>query len=402
MAKAGTPVAPGLDHRHLRRRGGQGGVCGARHRRISRSGRGDAAARRAAELCAGADAQGRRLRHRRRDQGRRRRSRCHPRRAGLRHGARRRARRRRDVSGRRGRRHRHARRAFPLPPGEPAINPVPRPHDPRRHRRSRRRGRPRAPMPTSRSPSRAAKRSRRKRSTAGSASSAACRSSAPPDRRALFVLGVDPFDPSRHRCRARRGAHAHRRRDRREFRSRRAKALRPAGDRADRHGRLRRRHAQISAPPSGAARHHRRRRRQDDQARARPHRSALQARRGRSRGACRACRRRPAARPSSRARIVAANTAAEAFALARAEGIALGDAVARAAQATAARVVAGRDIAIEIVLFDRDGRIWSAARRSRLRSSAHRGASTEPAAIVGVVERAVAKILARRARGRRG
>jgi len=54
------------------------------------------------------------------------------------------------------------------------------------------------------------------------------------------------------------------------------------------------------------------------------------------------------------ARIVAANTAAEAFALAQAEGIALGDAVARAAQATAAGVVAGRDIAVEIILFDRD------------------------------------------------
>ena len=37
-----------------------------------------------------------------------------------------------------------------------------------------------------------------------------------------------------------------------------------------------------------------------------------------------------------------------------AEGIALGDEVARAAQATAARVVDGRDIAIEIVVFDRD------------------------------------------------
>ena len=46
-----------------------------------------------------------------------------------------------------------------------------------------------------------------------------------------------------------------------------------------------------------------------------------------------------------------------------AEGIALGDAVARAAQATAARVVAGRDIAVEIVLFDRE-QVWSAARRS--------------------------------------
>ena len=49
------------------------------------------------------------------------------------------------------------------------------------------------------------------------------------------------------------------------------------------------------------------------------------------------------------ARIAAANTAAEAFALAQSERIALGDEVARAAQRTAERVVEGRDIAIEIV-----------------------------------------------------
>jgi cobalt-precorrin-5B (C1)-methyltransferase len=54
-------------------------------------------------------------------------------------------------------------------------------------------------------------------------------------------------------------------------------------------------------------------------------------------------------------RIRGANTAAEAFGQAQAEGIGLGDAVARAAQATALRVVEGRGIAIEIVLFDRDG-----------------------------------------------
>jgi cobalt-precorrin-5B (C1)-methyltransferase len=56
------------------------------------------------------------------------------------------------------------------------------------------------------------------------------------------------------------------------------------------------------------------------------------------------------------ARIRVANTAAEAFALAQAEQIALGDAVARAAQKTALAVVEGRDIAIEVVLFDREGR----------------------------------------------
>ncbi|HMK69747.1 MAG TPA: cobalt-precorrin-5B (C(1))-methyltransferase [Xanthobacteraceae bacterium] len=55
------------------------------------------------------------------------------------------------------------------------------------------------------------------------------------------------------------------------------------------------------------------------------------------------------------AQIVTANTAAEIFALAQSEGIGLGDAVARAAQQTAERVVAGRAVAIEVVMFDREG-----------------------------------------------
>jgi cobalt-precorrin-5B (C1)-methyltransferase len=55
--------------------------------------------------------------------------------------------------------------------------------------------------------------------------------------------------------------------------------------------------------------------------------------------------------------ILAANTAAEAFAHAGAEGLALGDAVARRAQATAAQVVEGGGIAIEVVVFDREGRL---------------------------------------------
>jgi cobalt-precorrin-5B (C1)-methyltransferase len=57
------------------------------------------------------------------------------------------------------------------------------------------------------------------------------------------------------------------------------------------------------------------------------------------------------------ARVLAANTAAEAFAHAERDGIALGDAVARAAHATAANVVAGKPIEIEIAVFDRDGRL---------------------------------------------
>jgi cobalt-precorrin-5B (C1)-methyltransferase len=52
--------------------------------------------------------------------------------------------------------------------------------------------------------------------------------------------------------------------------------------------------------------------------------------------------------------VLDANTAAQAFAIAQAAGIALGDQVARAAQDTAANIVAGTDIAIEVVLFDRE------------------------------------------------
>jgi cobalt-precorrin-5B (C1)-methyltransferase len=58
-----------------------------------------------------------------------------------------------------------------------------------------------------------------------------------------------------------------------------------------------------------------------------------------------------------RARIIAANTAAEAFGYAQADGIGLGEAVAQAARAVAARVVEGREIAIDTVLFDRNGRL---------------------------------------------
>lgn len=58
-----------------------------------------------------------------------------------------------------------------------------------------------------------------------------------------------------------------------------------------------------------------------------------------------------------RERILASNTAAEAFSHADAEHIALGDEVARAAFETAAAVVAGKPVEIEIAVFDRDGRL---------------------------------------------
>jgi cobalt-precorrin-5B (C1)-methyltransferase len=58
-----------------------------------------------------------------------------------------------------------------------------------------------------------------------------------------------------------------------------------------------------------------------------------------------------------RERIVAANTAAEAFQCAQAEGIGLGDEVAQAAQRTAAAAIAGTAVVIDVALFDRDGRL---------------------------------------------
>jgi cobalt-precorrin-5B (C1)-methyltransferase len=55
--------------------------------------------------------------------------------------------------------------------------------------------------------------------------------------------------------------------------------------------------------------------------------------------------------------IVASNSAAEAFAHATAANVMLGDAVARAAQQTARGVVADGGIDVEVLLFDRDGRV---------------------------------------------
>ncbi len=59
--------------------------------------------------------------------------------------------------------------------------------------------------------------------------------------------------------------------------------------------------------------------------------------------------------PALAERIAGANTVAEAFAAATAEGVPLGDVVAQAAWRTAAEVLDGTDTALEIVLFDRTG-----------------------------------------------
>jgi cobalt-precorrin-5B (C1)-methyltransferase len=56
-------------------------------------------------------------------------------------------------------------------------------------------------------------------------------------------------------------------------------------------------------------------------------------------------------------RIVGANTTPEAFALAAAEGISLGDEVAERAWQVAADVLAGAPVALDIVIFDREGRL---------------------------------------------
>jgi cobalt-precorrin-5B (C1)-methyltransferase len=56
-------------------------------------------------------------------------------------------------------------------------------------------------------------------------------------------------------------------------------------------------------------------------------------------------------------RITDANTTAQALAYAEADGIALGNAVARAAWRVAADVLKGADIALDIAIFDREGRL---------------------------------------------
>jgi cobalt-precorrin-5B (C1)-methyltransferase len=54
-------------------------------------------------------------------------------------------------------------------------------------------------------------------------------------------------------------------------------------------------------------------------------------------------------------RIAHANTTAEAFALARDEGVALGDEIARRASAVAAEALTGSGIALDVMIFDREG-----------------------------------------------
>ena len=166
---------------------------------------------------------------------------------------------------------------LPLAVGEPAINPGPRAMIGRRSRRSRRRSARRSTSTSTISipggealagedPERAARHRRR-----------------PVDprhdrhRRAVFLRGLDPFDPSRHRRRARGRARRMSPARPARPRKRRCSAPRSARDRADRHGRFRRRDAEISARATRSAHHHGRRLRQDGEAGARPPRPAFRA-----------------------------------------------------------------------------------------------------------------------------
>ena len=146
-----------------------------------------------------------RCRDRRRRQGCRRRSGRDARRLDLRDRARGQERRRRELSRRRGRRHRDA--ARPSGSARRARDQSgAAPHDPRRHRRSGRRGgvrgrcRGRDLDSRRRSAGRedAQRPPRHRRRTVDPRHHR--------HRRAVFLLGLDPFDPSRHRRRPRRRA----------------------------------------------------------------------------------------------------------------------------------------------------------------------------------------------------
>jgi cobalt-precorrin-5B (C1)-methyltransferase len=67
------------------------------------------------------------------------------------------------------------------------------------------------------------------------------------------------------------------------------------------------------------------------------------------------------ASPSLITRIAGCNTAGQAFAEAATEGVRLGDEVAQAARQAASGVVAGTGIAVEVLLFDRDGELLGRA-----------------------------------------
>ena len=245
-AERPTTAAPRLDHRCLRHRRRAGGLRGAADRRLPRSGRDHVARRRSAPPSRWRCSETRRrLRARRRRQGRRRRSRRHPRRAGHRHASAA-ARRARASTFRAGEGVGTVTRpGLPLPPGEPAINPVPRAMIARDRRSRAATAAPAMSWSRSRSRRRGDRGAHPQRR--GSASSAACRSSAPPASSCPIPARPGSTDPSRHRRRPRAGLPHVAGATGSHLGGGGAGAARPAGDGADRHGRFRRRHAEISA-----------------------------------------------------------------------------------------------------------------------------------------------------------
>ena len=130
------------------------------------------------------------------------------------------------------------------------------------------------------------------------------------------------------------------------------------------------------------------------------HRSSFQARRGRSRAAGAVCAKRRAAPPNF-ARASSQPTPPPKPLRSRKPKASRSAMKSRARRSKRRRaIVAGRDIAIEIAVFDRDGALVGRAPFQIRIGASSRRASAEPAAIVGIIERAVAKILARPARGR--
>ena len=218
-----SAAAPRLDHRHLRRRRGQGRVLGAAYGRIPRPRGSDLAERPAPLVRACPHQAGRSVRYRRHREGCRRRSGCDSWRAGARHRAQRSAERRHRVSGGRRRGHRHAARLAD-PAGGARDQSRAAADDPRRNRASGGCG--------GRARSRGGDRHSGRRGAGGAHAQRATRH----HRRAfdpgydrnhhpVFLLGLDSFDSSRHRRGASERHRPRRCLDRIDVRSRRAKAL---------------------------------------------------------------------------------------------------------------------------------------------------------------------------------
>ncbi len=140
-----------------------------------------------------------------------------------------------------------------------------------------------------------------------------------------------------------------------DLRGSRAEALRSPRGRPHRHGRFRRRHAEILEDASRGARHHRRRLRQDDEARPGPARSSFEARRGRQATGSPACWRRRARRPIS-ATARDTPTLPTRFSRTREPPEPLSAISSpRRRWRTAARVIEDTGIVLDIAVFDREG-----------------------------------------------